>query len=554
MIYLVTNQKQLFDNLESKISFAEVTDVYKYFQNHKEIGVDTETTGFDPYTKDLLSLQLGDLHNQFVIDCTTVDVLHFKELLENPNITYIFQNAKFDLRFFYHKRIVIPKIFDTFLAESVLYTGIGAYRNRKSLDAIANKYLKVNLDKTVRGIIHREKLSNRVIIYAAEDVRYLGLIKEKQEEKLREQELEVAMALDNEFVKVLAYIEYCGIYLDRDKWKAKMEQDQINLNKAREELNTWVKENNLTKYIDPQLDLFEPGTKCKINWASSHQVIPLLKDLGIDTKIIDDKTGEYKDSCDAKVIKPQKDKSTLLPIYLKYKEYEKIVNTYGQTFLDQINPISGRIHTQFTQIMDTGRLSSGGKNKDFTGTKQQYVNLQNIPSNPETRKCFTAQKDHILINSDFSGQESVVFANWCMDKNILEFYKSGEGDMHSFIASKIFPELSHLSLKRIKSHHKDKRQIAKAAGFAIKNVAFIYIERKYNKFVALFGNKDEQELGEFRETPKQDNFEPSLSNSIKVDRKVQRLTSEELTNKLDTSAEQPNYDYNKIKLSIRLKT
>lgn len=37
----------------------------------------------------------------------------------------------------------------------------------------------------------------------------------------------------------------------------------------------------------------------------------------------------------------------------------------------------------------------------------------------------------------------------------------------SFVASKIFPELNGLSLKEIKDNHKDKRQIAKAAGFAI---------------------------------------------------------------------------------------
>lgn len=37
----------------------------------------------------------------------------------------------------------------------------------------------------------------------------------------------------------------------------------------------------------------------------------------------------------------------------------------------------------------------------------------------------------------------------------------------SYIASKIYPELKDLSLSDIKKFHKDKRQIAKAAGFAI---------------------------------------------------------------------------------------
>jgi len=39
--------------------------------------------------------------------------------------------------------------------------------------------------------------------------------------------------------------------------------------------------------------------------------------------------------------------------------------------------------------------------------------------------------------------------------------------MHSYIASKIYTEISHLPLEEIKEKHKDKRQNAKAAGFAI---------------------------------------------------------------------------------------
>ena len=84
-----------------------------------------------------------------------------------------------------------------------------------------------------------------------------------------------------------------------------------------------------------------------------------------------------KKSVESKVIEPQKDKSSIAPIYLEYKAAQKIVSTYGQNFLDQINPKSGRIHTQFNQLMDTGRLSCGGKNKQ---TKEEYLNLQNIPS------------------------------------------------------------------------------------------------------------------------------------------------------------------------------
>jgi hypothetical protein len=93
--------------------------------------------------------------------------------------------------------------------------------------------------------------------------------------------------------------------------------------------------------------------------------------------------------------------------------------------------------------------------------------MQNIPSDNRTRGCFQSEPGNTLIVSDYSGQEQIVLANKSLDTDLLEFYSKGLGDMHSFIASKIFPELSNLTLDEIKDNHKQKRQIAKGAGFAI---------------------------------------------------------------------------------------
>jgi DNA polymerase I-like protein with 3'-5' exonuclease and polymerase domains len=61
----------------------------------------------------------------------------------------------------------------------------------------------------------------------------------------------------------------------------------------------------------------------------------------------------------------------------------------------------------------------------------------------------------------------VVLANKALDQNLLKFYDEGWGDMHSFVASKMYPELEGLSLETIRTQHKEKRQAAKSAGFAI---------------------------------------------------------------------------------------
>lgn len=460
MIYLITNQNKFDLDFFDKCTVQECLD---HFKSHKYVSVDTETEGFDPYLDKILTLQLGDNKDtQFVIDATTIDLLQFKDLLESKDKVLLFQNAKFDLRFLYYLGIVPENVYDTYLAEAVINKGDKYVR--KSLDALADRYCNVILDKSIRGAIHKDGLTKEVVKYAADDVKYLFDIAQRQLKKIKKHDLFKSLELENRFVKVLAYIEYSGIYIDRQKWIKKIQTDTKNFQEAKRNLNNWIIKNNLVKYIDAQLDLFDSERKCKINWSSSQQVIPLLQDLGINTEVKDRETGELKNSADAKVLISQKDKSPFVDLYLKYKGFEKITTTYGDTFLKQIHPITNRIHSTFTQIMDTGRLSSGGKNKN---TKEDYVNLQNIPADKHTRHCFTASKDNLLINADYSGQEQIVFANWAKDLDIIEFYKKKEGDMHSFVASKIYPELKEISLLEIPKLYPEKRQIAKAAGFAI---------------------------------------------------------------------------------------
>jgi len=463
MIYLVTNQRSAFTPIG--YSIVSVDESLKYLNELNSIAFDTETRGFDPYTCGLISAQFGDGNKQYVVDCETVDINLYKNLLETKEI--IMQNAKFDLRFLYYKGIVPVKVFDTMLAERILTTGDD--RARRALDFLTYKYCKKEMDKTIRGNIHREGLSTRVIKYAADDVKYLHEIQRKQMVQINSKGLSRTMSLDNNYVRVLAYIEYCGVFLDSEKWQAKCDEDKENMSGIKDQLDKYVLDNSdkYPEFINRQLTLFENGVSCNINWNSEKQVVPLMKKLGVNTKVKDRNSGLMKDSLDKKVLGSQKDKFELVKTYLKYKEYQKEVSTYGENFFDYINPVTGRIHTNYTQIMSTGRLSSGQKGQKKKGIAQK-PNMQNIPADERTRNCFTAQKENgVLIVSDYSGQEQIVLANKSKDKDLLNFYRKGLGDMHSFVASKIFPELANISLSDIKAKHKDKRQIAKGAGFAI---------------------------------------------------------------------------------------
>ena len=420
------------------------------------VGFDVETLGFDPYTDPLVCIQLGNARAQFVIDTNTVDIQLFKEILETK--TLIGHNLKFDIRFLLHNRIIPSRVFDTFLAEKTTHLGIESHRC--SLAECVFRYLGLVMDKSERGKIDG-RFTYDFIIYSGMDVAYLHELKAIQEKQIKELDCQVSIELDNKFVIVLSYIEYCGMKLDVEQWMNRLDRIKQESEVHLSILEEFVTK-NYKKFVDEQIDMFNTRVKIKINWNSAAQVIKLFTLMGVDTVVIVD--GQVKHTTESSQLVPQIDKFPILDTYIKYKECQKNIGTYGENWIKMINPVSGRIHTQYKQLMNTGRLSSGGKN---IATKESYPNFQNIPSDVETRSCFVAEEGNVLIGCDYTGQEQIVLVNKCLDENLLEFYRKDLGDMHSFVASKMYPELDGLPLDEIKKKHKEKRQAAKVAGFAI---------------------------------------------------------------------------------------
>src|SRR6185437_15296816 len=154
---------------------VSVEYILEYFRDKVEIMLDTETENFCPYSGDLLLLQLGDRDNQFVINCLTIDIKLLKPLLEDESKLFVLHNAKFDLKWLLHQDINIKRVYDTFLAECVLTSGIDKKDLRLSLLKLASDYLSVDLDKSVRARISRNNLNTLdVITYSANDVVYLS--------------------------------------------------------------------------------------------------------------------------------------------------------------------------------------------------------------------------------------------------------------------------------------------------------------------------------------------------------------------------------------------
>jgi len=460
-LYFITNntqlQKEIKQTSRDTILPCSINDCLKYLNSQDVLGFDIETLGFDPYRDRIVCIQLGNSEYQFVIDTLTVDIQLFKNVLETKEL--IGHNLKFDIRFLLHNRIIPTKIFDTFIAEKTLYLGVDTHRC--SLADCTERYCKVLMDKSQRLNI-TGRFTPEFIRYSGTDVKYLHAIREKQEKLIKEKECELSIELDNRFVIVLSYIEYCGMKLDVEKWLNRLGKIKSEAQQLKDQLDEYIIKNGYEKFIDRQGDLFSPGLHTSINWNSAAQVIQLFEMMGVDVQVID--KGVVKKTTESNQLVKQVDKFPILETYIRYKECQKNIGTYGENWLRLINPVSGRVHTSYTQLMSTGRLSSGGKNKQ---TGESYPNFQNIPSDEETRGCFVAEEGNTLIGCDYTGQEQIVLVNKCLDSNLLEFYRQDLGDMHSFVASKMYPELDGMPLDDIKKKHKDKRQAAKVAGFAI---------------------------------------------------------------------------------------
>ena len=514
MIYFVTGQRELFEFPNAKYKCISVEESLRILEPLRVVGLDTETTGTEIWQGKLLTLQLGNKENQVVIDCMTTDVKQYKDYLESDRL-FIIHNAKFDLRWLYKEHIVVRNVYDTYLAEKILFLGFPPGIVSLSLQACCDRYLGIFLDKTVRGQIHAG-MTEEVIVYAANDVVHLEDIMNLQLKTITARGQKVALDIENEFVRVLAYIEYCGIKLDPVKWKAKMDKDAERLRVAEHKLNEWVvdyvmkkgdpsliarnydthKKGKPAKLADnvyvviPQPSLFaefDTGPQCIINWNSSKQVIRLFEELGFDLLVKDKKTGKMKKSVESKFIELQASKSSIVPLYLEYSAAFKVVTSFGQNFLDAINPVTQRIHPTFNQMMDTGRLScgsggkgKGGKTKDddiaeeadenkdtSTQANDKSVNVQQLPATEETRAAFVPEKGHLLVDCDYGDQEGHVFTELSNDREWIAFYNDpAQRDGHSFVAKMCFPkDLDGVAEKDVKKVRKDLRDLAKKARF-----------------------------------------------------------------------------------------
>ncbi len=187
------------------------------------------------------------------------------------------------------------------------------------------------------------------------------------------------------------------------------------------------------------------------NIKSSQQLSEILFDkLKISTKGIG-KTPKGILSTAAPELEKIKDRSPIIIFILRYRELEKLRNTY----IDALPKLVGedeRIHTKFDQLGTvTGRISSA------------EPNLQNIPirseEGEEIRKAFIPENGFKLFSFDYSQIDLRSMAHISEDKTMVQAFQNGE-DIHTKTAMEIF---------RVKEKDVDTkmRRMAKTINFGV---------------------------------------------------------------------------------------
>ena len=387
-----------------------------------EICFDTETTGLDATNCDIVGCSFAvEKGTAYYIPFTgdeaaTLERLALLQpLFQNPNITWIGQNIKFDILVLKRYQVaLVGPVFDTMVAHYVIEP-----EGRRSMDLLSEQFLNyqpISITSLI-GKKGKSQLNMRdipvkdVVDYAAEDADITLQLKEKLNPLLDSKDVRTVFEkVDNPLVKVLANMEHEGVKVDVDF------------------LNEYSKE--LTRIANEHEKRVYDAAGVQFNLASPKQLGEVLfEKLQLDPKAKKTKTGQY--ATGEEVLVKLASKHAIVDDILAFRELTKLKNTYVDALPQLINPRTGRIHTSYNQtIAVTGRLSSTNPN------------LQNIPVRSdrgrEIRKAFVPRTEEgLLLSADYSQIELRIVAALSGDKNMCEAFRSGI-DVHQATAAKVF--------------------------------------------------------------------------------------------------------------------
>ncbi len=416
---------------------SDLRQVCEEFSKFQAIGLDTETTELDPYKGELRLIQLAssadnvkliDLRN-FPNPKTNPDLDCLRDLLFSNRPTKVLHNAKFDAKWLrFHLGAELGGVFDTLLSSQII--AAGDTDRRHNLADVSQEFLGIELDKSQQvSDWSAAELSPVQLEYGARDAAIVLPLREKMIERLKQDALVKVAQLEFECVMPIAMLELSGIYIDPVRWReqlAKVKKDQLVI-------------------ADELQDLLSGGImqgslfgRPEINLDSHTQLTDALTRLGVP---LPETTRNWQ-------LEPLANDYPVIAKLLEYRTVAKAISSYGESFLEYINPKTGRIHADFRQIgAPTGRMACTNPN------------IQQVPHGEEYRRCFRAPEGRKLVISDYSQIELRILADFTGDEGFVNAFNSGQ-DLHKSTAAQIF----NVPIDAVTS---DQRSFAKRINFGV---------------------------------------------------------------------------------------
>ncbi|HPE17016.1 MAG TPA: DNA polymerase I [Tenuifilaceae bacterium] len=437
-------QASLFDNEQfaqpfQQVSLKTILDVKKEYMlvdsidgvnklaekllGCKEFCFDTETTGLEHHTSELVGLSFSikpsegwyvpiPPHRDKAIEILSI----LSPAFENENIDKVGQNMKFDLLMLKSYGIEVRgKLNDTMIAHYLLEPDM-----RHNLNILSENYLgykPIEIEELIgkkgpRQLNMRSINPERIVDYATEDADIALQLKSILFEKLNSENLvNLYYTLEEPLIQVLSEMEYAGVRIEPASLKGLEQELNEELLKLDEEIKSMAGV--------PDLNISSPKQLGEV----------LFERMKIATGAKKTKTKQYSTS--EEELAKYRDKHPIIDKILDFRSVKKLLSTYVEVLPTLINKKTGRIHASFNQaVASTGRLSSNNPN------------LQNIPIREERgreiRKAFVPKdSEHLLLSADYSQIELRLMAHMSKDEGMLEAFQNGE-DIHAATASKIF--------------------------------------------------------------------------------------------------------------------
>jgi DNA polymerase-1 len=411
----------------------QLDDLIKTLSKLKLFSIDTETVGLGMRAGlcgICLSWNVG--HAVYVPVLSPTPELHLDleevrrklgPILNDPSIGKIGHNIKYDIHVLVGAGMPVRGVvFDTMVAAHLTDQAV------IGLDWLARNLLHHRMipisdliGPPPKGGRGKQKTMDQVPLelitpYGAEDADLTLRLYELLSKKMKLMGVEsLAHDVEMPLVEVLAIMEQNGIRVDPDI----LTGQKVTLAKRIDELRD---------------DIYEAAGGLPFNIDSPKQLAEVLfKQL----KLPVGKRTKTGPSTDIEVLEKLADREDLdaektkVPrLIVEYRQLRKLVNTYLDALVEDIDPNTHRVHASFHQTgTATGRLSSSDPN------------LQNIPIRTDigrqVRKAFVAETGHQLVSADYSQIELRILAHLSGDQALSDAFKKGM-DIHTAVAVEVF--------------------------------------------------------------------------------------------------------------------